>query len=68
MADFVAEVVTPKDEQAAEKLSIALMGKGAFRRFKDILYTLDEEWSKSWYEWKDRKLKEAVDAWLESVL
>jgi hypothetical protein len=36
MEDFVAEIVAPKDTQAAEKLSIALMGKGAFRRFKDV--------------------------------
>ncbi|HEY7419692.1 MAG TPA: UPF0158 family protein, partial [Ktedonobacteraceae bacterium] len=36
MEDFVAEIVAPKDTQAAEKLSNALMGKGAFRRFKDV--------------------------------
>src|SRR5205807_6566395 len=35
MVDFVDEMVAPADEQAAEKLSIALNGRGAFRRFKD---------------------------------
>jgi uncharacterized protein UPF0158 len=31
MVDFVDDMVTPADEDAAEKLSIALNGKGAFR-------------------------------------
>jgi hypothetical protein len=35
MVDFVDEMVAPADEHAAEKLSMALNGKGAFRRFKD---------------------------------
>ena len=38
MVDFVDELVAPADEHAAEKLSLALNGKGAFRRFKDTLY------------------------------
>src|SRR5437868_15500361 len=32
MVDFVHEMVAPVDEHAAELLSIALNGKGAFRR------------------------------------
>jgi hypothetical protein len=32
MVDFVDEMVAPADEHAAEKLSMALNGKGAFRR------------------------------------
>ncbi|HZO71039.1 MAG TPA: UPF0158 family protein [Ktedonobacteraceae bacterium] len=42
MIDFVDDVVAPADEKAAEKLSIALEGKGAFRRFKDTLHRVDE--------------------------
>jgi len=38
MVDFVDELVASADEHAAEKLSLALNGKGAFRRFKDTLY------------------------------
>src|SRR5258706_14074928 len=41
MADFVDEVVAPADENVAEKLSIALDGKGAFRHFKDTLHCVD---------------------------
>ena len=52
MVDFVDEMVAPVDEQAAEKLSIALNGKGAFRRFKDTLHRVDEQWLQAWYQWK----------------
>lgn len=33
MVDFVDEIVAPVEENTAEKLSIALDGKGAFGRF-----------------------------------
>jgi hypothetical protein len=68
MVDFVDELVTPADEHAAEKLSFALNGKGAFRRFKDTLYHVDEQWLQAWYQWKDKRLKAAVDEWVKSVL
>ena len=68
MVDFVDEMVAPADENAAEKLSIALNGKGAFRRFKDTLYRVDEQWMQAWYQWRDKQLKAAVDEWLKSVL
>jgi uncharacterized protein UPF0158 len=42
MVDFVDEVVAPVDEHAADRLATALRGKGAFRRFKDTLYYVDE--------------------------
>lgn len=66
--DFVDEVVAPADEDAAEKLSIALDGKAAERRFKDTLHHVDDRWLQAWYEWKDKRLKAAVEEWLESVL
>ena len=68
MVDFVDEMVAPSDENAAEKLSIALEGKGAFRRFKDTLYRVDEKWQQAWYQWRDKQLKTAVEEWLKSVL
>jgi Uncharacterised protein family (UPF0158) len=68
MVDFVDEMVAPSDEHAAEKLSIALNGKGAFRRFKDTLHRVDEQWLQAWYQWRDKQLKAAVDEWLKSVL
>ena len=68
MVDFVDDMVAPADEDAAEKLSIALNGKGAFRRFKDTLHRLDEQWLQAWYQWRDKQLKAAVEEWLQSVL
>lgn len=60
MADFVDEIVAPKDERAAEKLSIALRGKGAFRRFKDVLSTTGEQWVQAWYKWREQRLLESI--------
>ena len=68
MVDFVNEMVAPSDENAAEKLSIALEGKGAFRRFKDTLYRVDEKWQQAWYQFRDKQLKAAVEEWIKSVL
>ncbi|GHO76945.1 hypothetical protein KSD_47160 [Ktedonobacter sp. SOSP1-85] len=68
MNSFVEEIVAPKDQRAAQKLSAALQGKGAFRRFKNTLYTLGEQWTQTWYDWRDQQLKEAMEAWLREVL
>ena len=68
MVDFVDEMVAPVDEDAAEKLSMALNGKGAFRRFKDTLHRIDDQWLQAWYQWRDKRLKAAVYEWLEGVL
>ena|SRR5437660_5633503 len=68
MVDFVDDVVAPAHEEAAEQLSIALDGKGAFRRFKDTLHRVDERWLQAWYQWKDKRLKAAVEEWVERVL
>jgi Uncharacterised protein family (UPF0158) len=68
MVDFVGEMVAPADEHAAETLSMALNGKGAFRRFKDTLHLLDNQWLQAWYQWRNNRLETALDEWLKSVL
>ncbi len=68
MVDFVESIVAPRNEWAAEKLSIALRGKGAFRRFKDVLHRVGDVWVQEWYHWRDTQLKEAMRIWFESVL
>jgi len=40
MQDFIATV---EDEHLAELLEVAINGKGAFRRFKDVLLGYPEE-------------------------
>ena len=67
MVDFVDDIVAPADEDAASKLSIALHGKGAFRRFKDTLHRVDDQWLQAWYQWKNQRLEAAVDEWVKSV-
>ena len=68
MVDFVEEMVAPADEDAAEKLFMALNGKGAFRRFKDTLHRVDDRWLQGWYEWREKRLRDAVEEWVKSIL
>src|SRR5579863_2520236 len=68
MVDFVDEMVAPTDEHAAEKLFMALNGKGAFRRFKDTLHRIDDQWLQAWYQWREKQLRAAVEEWVKSVL
>jgi uncharacterized protein UPF0158 len=68
MVNFVDEMVAPADERAAEILSMALNGKGAFRRFKDALHRVNDQWPQAWYQWKQTQLEAAIDEWLKSVL
>ncbi len=67
MEDFVTQIVAPKNELVAEKLFIALMGKGAFRRFKDVLSGVGEKWVQAWYRWRDDRLNEAMKEWFASL-
>jgi hypothetical protein len=64
MEDFVSEIVEPQNEWVAEKLSIALMGKGAFRRFKDVLHSSGDKWEQAWYQRRDVCMKAAMREWL----
>ena len=68
MVDFVDEMVAPADEHADEKLYIALKGKGAFRRFKDTLHRVDDQWLQEWYQWRQKRLEDALEEWVKSVL
>jgi len=57
MEDFAAR----QNDRLRELLSVALNGKGAFRRFKDVLYSFPEEQEK-WYEFEHEWLKQqAID-------
>lgn len=44
-----------------EQLLKALIGKGAFRRFKDKLYDLGIE--KEWFDYRDKKYREIAEEW-----
>ncbi len=62
MEDFIATV---EDDHLRELLSVAIHGRGAFRRFKDVLYDYPRE-RKRWFEFADSQVRRRVLDWLES--
>lgn len=57
-------IATVEDENLTEKLHIAVDGKGAFRRFKNVLLDYPEE-RERWFKFKDEKIREEVVEWLK---
>lgn len=57
---------TVKDRHLKGKLDGALRGKGAFRRFKNILSDYPEE-QKRWFAFKDERMRQEVIDWLNSL-
>ncbi|MCD6318553.1 hypothetical protein J7M02_05750 [Candidatus Aerophobetes bacterium] len=62
--DMVAFTESLEDEDLQEKLWIALNGRGAFRRFKDVLLNYPEK-REEWFAFKDERLERRVMDWLE---
>jgi hypothetical protein len=60
MEDFVATVA---DDEQAERLSIAMSGRGAFRRFKDVLSRWPEGLQR-WYDFSDERKRGRARSWL----
>ena len=63
MEDFIATV---EDKHLGELLEVAITGKGAFRRFKDVLAHYAEE-RERWFHFKDDRLMERALEWLEDI-
>jgi len=63
MEDFV---VTVKDKHLAELLEVAINGKGAFRRFKDVLTNYPEE-RERWFCFKDERMEQRALEWLDDI-
>jgi len=63
MQDFIATV---EDERVAELLEVAINGRGAFRRFKDVLLNYPEE-RERWFRFKDDRMEERARDWLDSA-
>ena len=63
--DMVGFTATVKDEHLQNLLSVALNGKGAFRRFKDVLYKYPEE-QERWFKHSREQTEQRVREWLES--
>ena len=60
MEEFIETVSNP---QLQERLWDAIRGRGAFRRFKDVLAGAAAE-RERWFAFKDARLRERVVAWL----
>jgi len=63
MVDFIATV---DSERLVELLEVAINGKGAFRRFKDVLLNYPEE-RERWFQFKDERMEERALEWLEDI-
>jgi hypothetical protein len=63
MQDFIATV---EDEHLTELLDVAINGKGAFRRFKDVLLGYPEE-RERWFKLKDDRTQERALEWLDDI-
>jgi len=63
MVEFAEKV---EDELLREKLSIALDGKGAFRRFKNVIADYPD-YREKWFKFKDERLNKKVIEWLNSI-
>jgi len=63
MADFVETV---HDSELKERLTHVLNGKGAFRRFKDILLDYSKE-RKRWHGYNAKAIKKVILQWFDSL-
>jgi hypothetical protein len=63
MEDFIEELDA---EDRADRLSIAISGRGAFRRFKDVLNYWPGELER-WYAFSDERQRGRARAWLAAA-
>jgi hypothetical protein len=62
--DMEAFIETVSSRHLRELLQVAIRGKGAFRRFKDVLATYPQE-RERWFQFHDKRLHQRVLDWLE---
>lgn len=63
MVEFAEKV---EDDSLKEKFAIALNGRGAFGRFKQVLSGYPN-YRESWYKFKDERIKKDVLDWLNEI-
>ena len=64
--DMQAFIATVEDDHLSELLEVAINGKGAFRRFKDVMLNYPEE-RERWFQFKDDRMKERALEWLDDI-
>lgn len=63
MEDFI---FTVSNRRLQDRLGQAIEGRGAFRRFKDVLASYPHE-RERWFAFKDERIRQRVLDWLESA-
>lgn len=63
MEDFAAVVA---DQAVARRLADALEGRGAFRRFRNVVYDTPQELGKVWNRFRDARAEMRALDWLEA--
>lgn len=63
--DMEAFIETIDDDHLREVLDVAIRGKGAFRRFKDVLLNYPEQ-RERWFAFKDEQMRGRALRWLAS--
>ncbi len=63
MVDFTG---TTTDNRLRELLLVALNGRGAFRRFKDVLVSHPAE-REMWFSFKNERMEERAKKWLKDI-
>jgi len=61
--DMQAFIATVADPGHADRLEIAIQGRGAFRRFKDVLERWPEELDR-WFAFSEERRRGRARAWL----
>lgn len=61
--DMVRFIDTVGDPERADRLEIAISGRGAFRRFKDVLARWPGELER-WYAFSDERQRGRARSWL----
>ena len=59
-------IETTEDAELRDRLTAAIDGKGAFRRFKDVLLSYPDE-RERWFQFRLDLLKVEMDSWLASL-
>lgn len=67
MEKFIEQKVADADPNMADKLRIAVNGKGAFRRFKDVLADSAGDWREQWFTWKNQCMRKELEEWLTDL-
>ena len=58
-------IATVQDAELRSRLVAAIDGKGAFRRFKDVLMSFPAD-RERWFQFRTERLRSCMEAWLEA--